>query len=61
STEAGYMTEENAPRILVKGFRQALALAGEAGFMEEGSIEYVLKKAVTNATVLDQKIPNQPS
>jgi len=57
STEAGYMTEENAPRILVKGFRQALALAGEAGFMEEGSIEYVLKRAVANATVLDKKIP----
>ncbi len=39
--------------------REALALAGEAGFLEAGTIEYVLKRAVTNATVLDQKIPKQ--
>jgi hypothetical protein len=59
STEAGYIVPENAPRILVKGMREALALAGEAGFLEAGTIEYVLKRAVTNATVLDQKIPKQ--
>src|SRR5690242_10280086 len=59
STEAGYIVPENAPRILVKGMREALALAGEAGFLESGTIEYVLKRAVTNATVLDQKIPKQ--
>jgi large subunit ribosomal protein L10 len=59
STEAGYVVPENAPRILVKGMREALALAGEAGFLEEGTIEYVLKRALMNATVLDQKIPKQ--
>ncbi len=59
STEAGYIVPENAPRILVKGMREALALAGEAGFLESGTIEYVLKRAVTNATVLDRKIPKQ--
>ena len=60
STEAGYISEENAPRILVKGMREALALAAEAGFMEEGTIEFVLKRAVTNAMILDQKIPGEP-
>ncbi|MBO0888679.1 50S ribosomal protein L10 [Candidatus Bathyarchaeota archaeon] len=59
STEAGYITTENAPRILVKGMREALALAGEAAFLEEGTIEYVLKRAVANATVLDNKVPSQ--
>ncbi len=61
STEVGYVTVENAPRILVKGFREALALAGEAAFLEEGTIEYVLKRAVANATALDKKIPSQES
>ncbi len=56
SIEAGYVTEENAPRILVKGMREALALAAESGFVEEGSVEYVLKRAVMNATVLDRKV-----
>jgi len=59
STEAGYVTVENAPRILVKGFREALALAGEAAFLEEGTTEYVLKRALANATALDKKIPSQ--
>ena len=59
STEVGYIVPENAPRILVKGMREALALAGESGFLEEGTIEYVLKRAVMNATALDQKIPKQ--
>lgn len=59
STEAGYITTENAPRILVKGMREALALAGEAAFLEEGTIEYVLKRAIANATALDKKIPGQ--
>ncbi len=56
SIEAGYVTEENAPGILVKGMREALALAGESGFAEEGSVEYVLKRAAMNAMVLDQKV-----
>jgi large subunit ribosomal protein L10 len=56
SMEAGYVTEENAPRILAKGMREALALAGESGFAEEGSVEYVLKRAAMNAAVLDQKV-----
>jgi len=59
STEAGYVTVENAPRILVKGFREALALAGEAAFLEEGTTEYVLKRALANATALDKKIASQ--
>ena len=59
STEVGYIVPENAPRILVKGMREALALAGESGFLEEGTIEYVLKRAVMNATALDQKVPKQ--
>ena len=59
STEAGYVTPENAPRILVKGMREALALAGESGFLEAGTVEYVLKRALMNATVLDQKVSKQ--
>ncbi len=58
STEVGYITQENAPRILVKVFREALVLAGEAGFMEEGSTDFVLRKAVANATALDKLVPN---
>lgn len=61
STEAGYITIENAPRILVKGFREALAVAGEAAFLEEGTIEYVLKRAVANATALDKMVPQEPA
>ena len=60
STEAGYVTMENAPRILVKGLRQALALAGESGFLEDGSIEFVLKRALANATALDKLVPAEP-
>src|SRR6266704_2095593 len=59
STEAGYVTPENAPRILVKGMREALALAGESGFLEAGTVEYVLKRALMNATGLDQKVSKQ--
>jgi large subunit ribosomal protein L10 len=58
STEAGYITQENAPRILQKAWREALAVAGEAAFMEEGSMEFILKKAVANATTLDKLVPN---
>ena len=61
STEAGYITIENASRILVKGFREALAVAGEAAFLEEGTIEYVLRRAVANATALDKMVPAQES
>jgi hypothetical protein len=39
--------------------REALALAGEAGFLEAGTVEYVLKRALMNATVLDQKVSKQ--
>jgi len=56
STEAGYVVPENAPRILVKGMREALALAGESGFPESGTCRDVLERAVTNATILDQKV-----
>jgi large subunit ribosomal protein L10 len=57
STEAGYITLENAPRILVKGMREALAVAAEAAFLEDGTIEFILKKAVANATVLEKVVP----
>jgi len=62
STEAGYVTPENAPRILVKGMREALALAMESGFLEAGTVEYVLKRALSQATALDKLVPSeQPS
>src|SRR3989475_11732011 len=57
SIDAGYVTPENAPRILGKGMREALAIAVEAGFLESGTIEPVLRRAVMNAKVLLQKIP----
>src|SRR5436309_5239467 len=56
--DAGYVTPENAPRILGKGMREALAIAVEAGFLESGTIEPVLKRAVMNANALNQKIPS---
>lgn len=59
STEAGYMTTENAPRILIKGMREALALASEAAFLEDGTVEFVLKRAVANATAVDKLIPSE--
>jgi large subunit ribosomal protein L10 len=58
SIDAGYVTPENAPRILGKGMRQALAIAVEAGFLESGTIEPVLRRAVMNASALNSKIPN---
>jgi hypothetical protein len=36
--------------------REALAIAVEAGFLESGTIEPVLRRAVMNANVLNQKI-----
>src|SRR5947199_345433 len=48
--------EIKAPRILGKGMREALAIAVEAGFLESGTIEPVLRRAVMNANVLNQKI-----
>ncbi len=56
SIEAGYVTEENAPRILAKGMREALALSMESGFIEPDSVEHVLKRALMNATVLNEKV-----
>ncbi|HZY47172.1 MAG TPA: 50S ribosomal protein L10 [Candidatus Bathyarchaeia archaeon] len=56
SIEAGYVTPENATRILGKGMREALALAVNAGFLETGTIEPVLRRAVLNANILNQKI-----
>jgi large subunit ribosomal protein L10 len=61
SIEAGYVTPENAPRILGKGMREAVAIAVEAGFLESGTIEPVLRRAVMNANVLNQKIPGSAS
>jgi large subunit ribosomal protein L10 len=56
SIDAGYVTPENAPRILGKGMKEALAIAVEAGFLESGTIEPVLRRAVVNANALNQKI-----
>ena len=56
SIDAGYVTPENAPRILGKGMRQALAIAVEAAFLESGTIEPVLRHALMNANALNQKI-----
>ena len=56
SIDAGYVTPENAPRILGKGMREAIAIAVEAGFLEAGTIEPVLRRALMNANVLNQKI-----
>ena len=56
SIEAGYVTEENAPRILAKGMREALSLSMESGFMEPDTVEHVLKRALMNATVLNEKV-----
>jgi large subunit ribosomal protein L10 len=56
SIDAGYVTPENAPRILGKGMREAVAVAVEAGFLESGTIEPVLRRAVVNANALNQMI-----
>ncbi len=60
SIEADYITPEVAPRMLGKALNQALALADGAGYLEQGTVEHVLRKAVFNATVLNQKIPQAP-
>jgi hypothetical protein len=42
--------------------REALALAMESGFLEAGTVEYVLKRALAQATALDKLVPSeQPS
>lgn len=56
SLEAGYVTPENAPRILGKGMNEAIAIAVAAGFMESGTVEPVLRRAIMYANVLNQKI-----
>jgi len=57
SMEADYVTPEVAPRMLGKAMNQALALADGAGYLETGTVEHVLRRAVLNAIVLNQKIP----
>ena len=56
SLEAGYVTPENAPRILGKGMNEAIAIAIAAGFMEAGTVEPVLRRAIMYANALNQKI-----
>jgi len=58
SLEAGYITPEVAPRMLGKAINQALALADGAGFLETGTVEHVLRRAVFNATIINQNIPS---
>ena len=57
SMEADYVTPEVAPRMLGKALNQALTLADWAGYLETGTVEHVLRRAVFNAMVLNQKIP----
>ena len=54
--EADYITPEVAPRMIGKGLKEALALAAAAGFLESGTIEHVFRRAIANASVLNQKI-----
>jgi large subunit ribosomal protein L10 len=61
SLEAGYPTPETAPRMLSKALRQALAVADSAGYLEKGTVEHVLRRAVMNALVLDQKVAKSNS
>ena len=56
SLEAGYVTPENGPRILGKGMNEAIAIAVAAGFMETGTVEPVLRRAIMYANALNQKI-----
>ena len=56
SMDAGYVTPENAPRILGKGMNEAIAIAVAAGFLESGTVEPVLRRAIMNANALNQKI-----
>ncbi len=59
--EAGFITPEVAPRMLGKALHQALALADSAGYLEQGTVEHVLRRAVMNATVLSQKVEQSSS
>jgi large subunit ribosomal protein L10 len=59
SIETGYVTPESAPRIIGKGFREAMALATEAGYVTKDTIEFVLRRAVASATVLERLVPKQ--
>src|SRR5207302_5710603 len=43
SIDAGYVTPENAPRILGKRMREALAIAVEADYLDSGTIDAVLE------------------
>ena len=65
SLDAGYVTPENAPRILGKGMNEAIAIAVAAGFLESGTVEPVLRRAIMNANALNRKIasatPAQPA
>lgn len=56
SLNAGYVTPENAPRILGKGMNEAIAIAVAAGFLESGTVEPVLRRAIMNANALNQMI-----
>jgi large subunit ribosomal protein L10 len=56
SIEAAFVTREAAPRILGRVLRQALALAAQAGYLEPGTVEHVLQRAVMHATILNQKV-----
>ena len=56
SIEAGYVTPLVAPRILGKVLKQDLSVASAAGYLETGTIQHVLQRAVTHATILNQKV-----
>ncbi len=56
SIEADYVTPEVAPRMLGRAVMQALALADHAGYLEAGTVEHVIRSAVRNAMILNQKV-----
>jgi large subunit ribosomal protein L10 len=59
SIETGYVTPESAPRIIGKGFREAMALATEAGYVTKDTVDFVLRRAVASASILERLIPKQ--
>lgn len=56
SIAADYITPEVAPRMIGNGLNEALALAAASGFLESGTVEHVFRRAIANASILNQKI-----
>ncbi len=56
SIAADYITPEVAPRMIGNVLKEALALAAASGFLESGTVEHVFRRAIANASILNQKI-----